>query len=199
MICPNCGKETEGSFCANCGAGMQNNQAPGNPQTQPAPDQPQYQQAPPQQQPPQQAYPNQQQQYQQPVYSQIPPNAIKVCPHCGNVASAYAVQCPRCGVDIAALPYQMPQPVQPIQPQPYQEPVAVQNRSGLVCPHCHSQNISVQAVAELKKNGCGMILLYILLACTVIGLFLLIPIMRGQKSKTQSYAVCQSCGHRWKI
>lgn len=71
------------------------------------------------------------------------------------------------------------------------------NSKKLICPNCHSDNISVQMVAEQKKRSFITILIYIILACTIIGLFLLIPLMRGQKSKTNKYRVCQNCGHSW--
>lgn len=69
----------------------------------------------------------------------------------------------------------------------------------MVCPKCGSNNVIVQAVAEQKKRGCISILFYIILACTVVGLIILIPLLRGNKSKTKTYAVCQNCGNRWKV
>ncbi len=68
----------------------------------------------------------------------------------------------------------------------------------MVCPKCGSENVTVQAVAEQKKRGCLSILIYIILACTVIGLIVLIPLLRGNKSKTKTYAICQNCGNRWR-
>lgn len=68
----------------------------------------------------------------------------------------------------------------------------------MICPKCGSDHVSVQAVSETKKRGCISILIYIFLACTVIGLIILIPLLRGQKSKTKTYAICQNCGHKWK-
>ncbi len=74
---------------------------------------------------------------------------------------------------------------------------AILDSKKLICPNCHSDNISVQMVAEQKKRSFLTILIYILLACTVIGLIILIPLMRGQKSKTRKYYVCQNCGKNW--
>lgn len=65
------------------------------------------------------------------------------------------------------------------------------------CPNCKSDNVSVQMVSEQQRRGCLTVLLYIFLACTIIGLILLIPLLRGQKSKTNKYYVCQNCGHSW--
>lgn len=70
----------------------------------------------------------------------------------------------------------------------------------MICPKCGSQNVQVQAVAEMKSRGCLIVLLYLVLLCIpVIGWIALILLIRGRKSKTKSYAVCQNCGHRWEI
>jgi predicted Zn-ribbon and HTH transcriptional regulator len=66
------------------------------------------------------------------------------------------------------------------------------------CPKCQSENVNVQAVAEIKKRGCLTTLIYIVLACTIVGLIIVIPLIRGQKSKTKTYAICQNCGYKWK-
>jgi transcription elongation factor Elf1 len=69
----------------------------------------------------------------------------------------------------------------------------------MVCPKCKSENVSIQTVAETQKRGCLTVLLYIILLCIpVIGWIALFMLLRGKKSKTVSYAVCQSCGHKWK-
>jgi len=70
----------------------------------------------------------------------------------------------------------------------------------MVCSKCNSSNIGVQAVAEHKKRGCFSVLLIIILACIpVLGWIALFMLLRGGKSKTISYALCQNCGYRWKI
>jgi len=56
-----------------------------------------------------------------------------------------------------------------------------------------------QTVAEMKKRSCIGVLLMIILACTIIGLIIVIPMLRGQKSVTKTYAVCQTCGNRWVV
>lgn len=67
----------------------------------------------------------------------------------------------------------------------------------MVCPKCGSNNMQVQAVAEMKKRGCLTILLYIILICIpVIGWIGLFFLLRGRKSKTVTYAVCQKCGYK---
>lgn len=67
------------------------------------------------------------------------------------------------------------------------------------CPHCHGTNIQYQTVTESKKTGCLTILLYILLACTILGLLIVIPLALRKKTETVTYAVCQDCGKRWKV
>ena len=70
----------------------------------------------------------------------------------------------------------------------------------MVCPKCGSENVQVQAVAETKKRGCFTVLLYIfLLFIPIIGWIALFMLLRGKKSKTVSYALCQNCGNRWKV
>lgn len=69
----------------------------------------------------------------------------------------------------------------------------------MVCPKCGSTNVTVQALAEQKKRGCLSVLIYIILALTVVGLIILIPLLRGNKSKTRTYAICQNCGNRWRV
>lgn len=67
------------------------------------------------------------------------------------------------------------------------------------CPHCKGTNIQYQTVTESRKAGFLTILLYIFLACTVLGLLIVIPLLLRKKTETVTYAVCQDCGKRWKI
>ncbi len=70
----------------------------------------------------------------------------------------------------------------------------------MVCPKCQSSNIMTQAVAEQKKRGCLSVLLILILICIpIIGWIALFMLLRGKKSKTVTYAVCQNCGNRWKV
>lgn len=78
--------------------------------------------------------------------------------------------------------------------------VVLSEKSGLVCPKCGSRNVSVQVVENQKKRGCFASLMWILLAVTIVGLILLlIPALSRKGSKTLTFAVCQNCGHRWKV
>jgi ribosomal protein S27AE len=68
-----------------------------------------------------------------------------------------------------------------------------------VCPKCGGA-LQIQAVSEIKKRGCLSILFYIVLLCIpIIGWIALFCLLRGRKSKTVSYRVCQNCGYREKV
>lgn len=78
----------------------------------------------------------------------------------------------------------------------------------MICPKCGSENVNVQAVAHVstKKKGC----LYWCIGWwleLIMWFFLTIPMLIGKmfggkgkvKTKVKSHAVCQNCGHQWKI
>lgn len=71
------------------------------------------------------------------------------------------------------------------------------------CKKCGGENVTVQAVTNVKTKhrGCLGWFLWILLACFTLGLILIIPLITNSKtkSKTHSEAVCQDCGCRWKV
>lgn len=69
----------------------------------------------------------------------------------------------------------------------------------MTCNKCGSHNISVQRVAEQKKRGFFGSLMWILLALCTCGIVLLFPLLGRKGSKTVTYAVCNECGHHWKI
>lgn len=110
------------------------------------------------------------------------------CQSCGSEMQGNF--CTKCG----ARNNNVSAPVQTIIQQ-----VPQQAQSSITCHRCHSHNVSVQTVSESRKTGCFTILLYILLACTVFGLLIVIPLVLRRKTETNTYAVCQNCGHRWKI
>lgn len=62
------------------------------------------------------------------------------------------------------------------------------------CPKCRGP-MNVQTVSESEKPGCFTIFLYILLALTVLGLLIVIPLALRKKTTTTTYAVCQYCGY----
>ena len=80
------------------------------------------------------------------------------------------------------------------------------------CRKCASDKVSVQAVSSLKEkeNGClhwiywlfiGWWFESILWVVFTIAM-ILIKLFGGKaksKTKIESYAVCQECGHKWKL
>ncbi|HIR03148.1 MAG: hypothetical protein U0M23_03815 [Acutalibacteraceae bacterium] len=67
----------------------------------------------------------------------------------------------------------------------------------MVCPNCGGSEFTMQAVAEMQKRGCLTVLLYIILILIpVIGWIVLAFLLRGRKSKTVTYAICQKCGYK---
>lgn len=69
----------------------------------------------------------------------------------------------------------------------------------MVCKKCGSNNVNVQAVNEVKRRGCLTTIVYlILLFIPILGWIVLFSLLRGRKSKTNSWIVCQDCGFRQK-
>lgn len=91
---------------------------------------------------------------------------------------------------------------QPAQQPPtqikYKMPPHPVNRGGRACPKCGSI-MTIQTVSESRKAGCFTVLLYVLLALTIFGLLIVIPLMLRKKTETVTYAVCQSCGYRRRV
>lgn len=108
------------------------------------------------------------------------------CRNCGAQVADGAVSCHICGYGTGI--YQQPQ--YQTQPRP---------KNAYSCPRCGSHSIQFQTVTESKKTGCFMILVYIILAVTIVGWLILIPLMLRKKTETVTYAVCQSCGMRRRV
>lgn len=109
------------------------------------------------------------------------------CKHCGKEIEDDAKFCAGCGERTSNAPVVN---------------VTVEkseNKSGRKCPKCGNHNIQYQTVTESKGTGCLTILLYVILALTVFGLLIVIPLMLRKKTETVTYAVCQNCGHKWQI
>ena len=84
---------------------------------------------------------------------------------------------------------------QQLQNNPPQE-----NKFRLTCPRCGSHNVNLSAVAEQQKRGClSVLLIIILLFIPIIGWIAIFMLLRGRKSETVTYAICQSCGNRWEV
>lgn len=70
----------------------------------------------------------------------------------------------------------------------------------MTCKKCGSNNVNVQAVNENQRRGCLSTLIYLALLCVpIIGWIALVMLIRGKKSKTKSFMVCQDCGYRQQI
>jgi competence protein ComGC len=73
----------------------------------------------------------------------------------------------------------------------------------MICPKCGSTDVITQVVTDIetKHRGCVGWALWILLAIVTVGLILIIPAITNSKTKTKSHteAICQNCGHRWKV
>lgn len=69
----------------------------------------------------------------------------------------------------------------------------------MTCQKCKGNNITYQTVSESRKVGCCTIIVYILLAISLLGWLILIPLLLRKKTETVTYAVCQDCGYRWRM
>lgn len=76
------------------------------------------------------------------------------------------------------------------------------------CPKCGSNNVNVQAVSIVKNKHHGVIywLCFGWFIDLMLWIFLTIPrlivaIFKPNKVKTKvkNFAVCQNCGHKWKV
>ena len=77
----------------------------------------------------------------------------------------------------------------------------------MICPKCHSENVSVQTVAVTKNKHHGL-LWWVFIGCwwvfikwllfTLPALIIKIFAPKKTKTKIETYCVCQSCGHTWK-
>ena len=76
------------------------------------------------------------------------------------------------------------------------------------CPKCGSGNVNVQAVTIVKNKRHGLFywLCFGWLFDLLLWLFLFLPRLLFQlckktkiMSSTHSEAVCQNCGHRWRV
>ncbi len=77
----------------------------------------------------------------------------------------------------------------------------------IICSRCQSENVVVrleqtEAKTKNKKRGClTMLGRWTLILCT-FGLWFLVPKFKGKsntKFKSQTVAICQSCGNTWQV
>ncbi len=66
------------------------------------------------------------------------------------------------------------------------------------CPRCGGF-MTIQTISEERKSGCFTVLLYILLALTLLGLLIVIPLMLRRKTETVTYTICQNCGYKKRL
>lgn len=77
----------------------------------------------------------------------------------------------------------------------------------MICRRCRSNNVNVQAVTETKTKRRGIFYwLFGWIIDLMLWIFLTVPRLlvalfgsRRVVSKTTTQAICQSCGHRWKV
>lgn len=78
----------------------------------------------------------------------------------------------------------------------------------MICKRCKNNNVIVQAVTETRTKGKGIFywlffgwLIDLLLWMFFTAFRLIVALFRSRKivSKTTTQAVCQNCGHRWKV
>lgn len=115
-------------------------------------------------------------------------NKMSFCQKCG--AETNSQFCAKCGSPVSGAPGQ-----------------SSQQQSGLVCPNCGGHNVMIQAVGITKNKHHGLawwlfVSWWIWIFWLCFFLFMLIlRLLRGNRVKTKvvNYAVCQSCGNRWKV
>lgn len=120
------------------------------------------------------------------------------CPNCGEENDNRSLTCLSCGYDLRPrrMPVaQAPAQQMPVQQRPAYAPNQIYNEAYAVCPRCGGKMLP-QTVSEMKKRNILTILLWIFLTLCSAGIIPLIAIIRGRKSKTRTYMVCQRCGYR---
>ena len=119
------------------------------------------------------------------------------CVKCGTQLEDGAKFCSMCGTRTANTAPAVSPTHPPSQPIVIQAQPQVSNSRP--CPRCKGMNVQFQTVAEAKKTGCMKVFLYIFLAITILGWLILIPLLLRKKTRTVTYGICQSCGHRWEV
>ncbi len=101
----------------------------------------------------------------------------------------------------------------PVNPAPVGSmPVQNQAHNGIMCPRCHSTNVNVQVINQVQlqnvHHGCAWWLFVGWWWIPVKWIFFTVPalIIKLFKPKKQrivnhmhSTAVCQNCGHNWRV
>ncbi|WP_321024223.1 hypothetical protein [Eisenbergiella porci] len=106
------------------------------------------------------------------------------CPRCGRQISNRAVQCPECG-------FQFPPNTGTFSRD------ALTHKVIPICPECGSHDVFYTTAKEPIPLDMGTVILYIVLALTCCGLFVLIPILLSPKERIITHATCKTCGYHW--
>lgn len=138
------------------------------------------------------------------------------CPNCGTENDSRRSNCQDCGNE---LPLTKQRPVQitthshdgkqtethpprgqerdylPERQEQTYAPQQIYNDAYAVCPRCGGKMLP-QTVAEMKRRGFFTIIFWLILCVISLGIIPLIFLIRGRKSKTITYMVCQRCGYR---
>ncbi len=130
------------------------------------------------------------------------------CPNCGHHQPDASKFCNNCG---KSLQVTSPQPPVNTQNTAVSIPIA-QQQSRIVCPRCHSTNVNVQVINNVqlkdKHHGCAWWLFvgwwWLPIKWLVFTLpALIVKLIKPKKQKivntVHSIAVCQSCGHQWRV
>ena len=129
--------------------------------------------------------------------------ALMYCTNCGKQQPDGSKFCNNCGTHLQTIT--PPTPVS-ITPNPSQR------QSGITCPRCHSTNVNVQVINQVHlKNvhhGCAWWLFVGWWWLPVKWIFFTVPaliikLLKPKKQKIVNHvhnvAVCQSCGHSWRL
>lgn len=111
---------------------------------------------------------------------------MKYCDECGEKIKENQKFCSNCGKSIKNKELETDEH---------------EKHSKITCPNCGSNNVQVQLVSQSKNTGCLTILLYIILALTIVGIpiMILIIVSKGKNSVNREYCVCQSCGKTFNL
>lgn len=119
----------------------------------------------------------------------------RFCENCGQPLNDGIKFCGNCGAPVPApAPVQSPAAATPARAAPAPAPA----KKTFTCPKCGG-TMTVQTVVEDNPAGCGTIIMYVILAITILGLLVLIPMLMRKKTETVTYAVCQNCGYRARV
>ena len=136
------------------------------------------------------------------------------CSQCGAQNDDAGIYCAKCAFHLQRAP--QPSYAPQAYPQPSYQPAPAYTApvSAVACQKCGGRHVNLQVVSTFKlRRGHGLLwwlfigwwwMLFVFLFWIVAFIpMLIIRLIRGPKyrikSKTHTEAVCQSCGHHWKV